>query len=149
MSTTTEQERQNRESFIRVAEELWNKRNYDVVDEEYDPLVEAHAFSEPDGVVGTEAMKAWAKKYHDAFSDFHIEVFDVKAKDEFVYGRYRLTGTHDGTLRREGGDDIPATHRDVETWGLVEARYEGGLCIEEWNSTDIMTMLSQLGVVPE
>ncbi|WP_416839441.1 ester cyclase [Haloferax sp. DFSO52] len=148
MAATSEQEQQNRESCIRIAEELWNKRNYDVVDEEYDPLAEAHAFSEPEGVVGTQAVKEWAQKYHDAFSDFHVELFDVAARDDVVYGRYHLSGTHDGTLRSVRGD-IPPTHRKIDTWGVVEMRFEGGLVVEEWNSTDIMTMLSQLGVTPE
>ncbi|ELZ91321.1 hypothetical protein C440_13444 [Haloferax mucosum ATCC BAA-1512] len=149
MSATTDQEQQNRDTTIRIAEELWNGRNYDVIDEVYDPLVETHAFSEPEDIVGTKAMKEWAEKFHDAFSDFHVELHDVKAKDEFVYARYRLTGTHDGTLRQAVGDDIPPTNREIDTWGLVEARFDGGLCVEEWNSTDVMTMLSQLGVAPE
>jgi predicted ester cyclase len=148
MAELTEQERQNRETTLRVVEELWNKRNYEVVDEEYDPLVEAYAFSEPEGIVGTQAVKDWAKKYHDAFSDWHAEVLDIVAKDDHVFGRYHMTGTHDGTLRSARGD-IPATHRKVDSWGIFELRFEGGLVVEEWNSTDIMTMMAQLGITPE
>ncbi|WP_411963169.1 ester cyclase [Haloferax sp. YSMS24] len=148
MAELTEQEQQHREMSFRIIEELWNKRNYDIVDKEYDPLVEAHAFSEPEGIVGTDAVKEWARKYHDAFSDFHVEVFDVKAIDDHVYGRYRLTGTHDGTLRSARGD-IPPTNNKMDTWGLYEVRLEGGLVVEEWNSTDIMTMMAQLGITPE
>ncbi|MGB9958228.1 ester cyclase [Haloferax prahovense] len=148
MAATSEKEQQHRDSFMRVADELWNKREYEVIREEYDPLVEVHAFSDPDGIIGTDAVEEWARRYHDAFSDFHVELFDVSARDDSVYARYRLTGTHDGTLRSARGD-IPATHRKMDTWGIVQARYEGGLCVEEWNSTDIMTMLSQLGVAPE
>jgi predicted ester cyclase len=146
MAVSSEQERQNREAALRVIEELWNSRNYDVVDDVYDPLVEARAFSEPDGIVGAPAVKDWARKYHDAFSDFHTEPHDVKAKDDRVYGRYHLTGTHDGTLRTARGD-IPPTNRTIDTWGLFELRFEDGHCVEEWNSTDIMTMMRQLGVL--
>ncbi|SEK62192.1 Predicted ester cyclase [Haloferax larsenii] len=146
MSATTEQEQQNRETAIRIAEELWNKGNYDVVDEMYDPLAETHAVTEPDELVGTQDVKDWAKKYHDAFSDFHIEVFDVIARDDFVYGRYRLTGTHDGTLESPQGD-IPATNRKIDTWGMFEVRFEGGLVVEQWNSADTMDMMEQLGTL--
>ena len=148
MAELSDQEQQNRESTLHIIDELWNKQNYDVVDEVYDPLIEAHVFSEPDGVVGTQAVKDWAEKYHEAFSDFHVEPSDVTANDDRVFGRYRLTGTHDGTLRSTRGD-IPATHQKIDTWGLFEVRFDGGLAVEEWNSTDIMTMLSQLGVAPE
>ncbi|KAB1188678.1 MULTISPECIES: ester cyclase [Haloferax] len=147
MAATTEQEQQNRTTCIRLAEELWNKRNYDIVDEEYDPLVEVHA-NVPEAVVGTQAVKDWARMPHDAFSDFHVELFDVTAKDDFVFGRYHMTGTHDGTFRSARGD-IPPTHRKMDTWGLVEMRFEGGLVVEEWNSTDGIRMMEQLGVMPE
>ncbi|WP_396612920.1 ester cyclase [Haloferax sp. S1W] len=148
MSATTEQEEQNRETALRIAEELWNKGNYDIVDEEYDPLAETHAVTEPEGLVGTQEVKDWAKKYHDAFSDFHIEIFDVVARNDLVYGRYRLTGTHDGTLDSPEGE-IPPTNREIDVWGMFEARFEGGLIVEQWNSTDTMAMMKQLGVASE
>ncbi|KTG08263.1 ester cyclase [Haloferax profundi] len=148
MAELTDQEQTHREMTLRVIDEMWNGRNYDVVDEVYDPLSESHAFSEPEGIVGAQAVKDWAKKYHDAFSDFHTEPHDVTARDDVVYGRYHLTGTHDGTLRSARGD-IPATNQTIDTWGLFELRFEGGLVVEEWNSTDIMTMMRQLGVAPE
>ncbi|KAB1196521.1 MULTISPECIES: ester cyclase [Haloferax] len=147
MAATTDQERQNRDSCIRIADELWNKRNYEIVDEEYDPLVEIHA-NAIEETVGTQAVKDWARMPHDAFSDFHVELFDVTAKDEFVFGRYHMTGTHDGTMRATVGD-IPATHRKIDMWGLVEMRFDGGLVVEEWNTTDGVEMLAQLGVTPE
>ncbi|KTG08264.1 ester cyclase [Haloferax profundi] len=148
MATLTEKEQQNRDTALRVAEELWNKGDYDVVDEDYDPLVEMHTFSEPDTIVGTQAVKDFAQKYHEAFSDFHVELYDLQAVDDHVYARYHMTGTHDGTLETPSGD-IPPTHRKMDTWGLVESRFEGGLCVEEWNSTDQMTLMRQLGVAPE
>jgi predicted ester cyclase len=133
---------------MRVAEELWNAGNYDVVDEEYDPLIEMHTFSESETIVGVQAVKDFAKRYHDAFSDFHVELFDLKAVGDHVYTRYRMTGTHDGTLRTPSGE-VPATHRKMDTWGLVESRFDGGLCVEEWNSTDQLTLMRQLGAAPE
>ncbi|WP_411963170.1 ester cyclase [Haloferax sp. YSMS24] len=148
MTTLSDTERQHRQSGLRIADELWNKRNYDVVDEEYDPLVEMHTFSDPEAIVGTKAVKDFAKRYHEAFSDFHVEIFDMTAKEDRVFARYRMTGTHDGTLETQMGD-VPPTHRKMDTWGLIEGRYEGGLCVEEWNSTDQMTLATQLGFAPE
>ncbi|KAB1196520.1 MULTISPECIES: ester cyclase [Haloferax] len=147
MATITEREQQNREAAIRIAERLWNKREYELVDEEYDPLVEMHTFSDPD-IVGTKAVKEFVQRYHEAFSDFHVELFDVQAVDDRVFARYRMTGTHDGPLESPQGD-VPPTHRKMDMWGLVEARYEGGLCVEEWNATDQMTLMHQLGLAPE
>ena len=148
MATLSEQEQQNIDTGLRVAEEMWNKRNYDVIDEEYDPLVEMHTFSESEAIVGTKAVKEFAKRYHEAFSDFHVEMFDMTAKDDRVFGRYRMTGTHDGTLEGPMGE-LPPTNRKMDTWGIIEARFEGGLCVEEWNSTDQMTLARQLGEMPE
>lgn len=133
--------------MFRIADALWNEKNYDVVDEAYDPLVEVHVFQDEE-IVGAPAVKEWARENHEAFSDFHAELFDVTAKDDRVFARYRITGTHDGTLNAPTGD-VPPTHRKMDTWGLSAMRFDGGLVAEEWNSTDSMTILSQLGVTPE
>ncbi|WP_410764951.1 ester cyclase [Haloferax sp. DFSO60] len=146
MAATTTPEQGNQATMMRIASELWNDREYDVVDEVYGEDIEIHAFSDPEGVHGKDGVKAYAQRYHDAFSDFHVELMDVTARDDCVYCRYRVTGTHDGLLRGEG-DDIPATNKHMEMWGIVEGRFEDGRVVEEWNGTDTMAMMHQLGLV--
>ncbi|MFC6825874.1 ester cyclase [Halopelagius fulvigenes] len=147
MATTSSSAVENRRTFERVAREFWNERDYDVADDAYAEEIRLHTQTEPDVLEGVEAVKEFARRYHDAFSDFELELCDVRASDDVVYGRYAVRGTHDGTLRSPDGD-IPATGERIELWGLVEARFEDGRCVEEWNSTDAATMASQLGLTP-
>lgn len=147
MATTASRTAENERTFRRIAEEFWNERNYDVADDAYDENVRMHTQTEPNAVEGVDGMKEFARRYHDAFSDFELEIRDVRASDDIVYCRYAVRGTHDGILRSPDGD-VPPTDERIELWGLVEARFEDGVCVEEWNSTDAATMARQLGLSP-
>jgi steroid delta-isomerase-like uncharacterized protein len=145
MATIESASGRNAETFARVASELWNERNYDVVDDLYRDDVRVHTQTDPDVIEGRDGVKEYARRYHDAFSDFELEIEDVAAADDVVYGRYTVRGTHDGILRSPDGD-VPPTDERVELWGLVEVRFEDGECVEEWNSTDTAAMARQLGL---
>lgn len=147
MATTASTAAENERTFERVAREFWNERDYGVADDAYAEDVRMHTQTEPNAVEGRDGMREFARRYHDAFSDFELELYDVRASEDIVYGRYIVRGTHDGVLRSPDGD-IPATDERIELWGLVEARFEDGVCVEEWNSTDAATMARQLGLSP-
>ena len=115
----------------------------DRLDEVYAPDVVWH---NPEGDVrGIEEARQFADMYKTAFPDMSATVEDVIAEGDKVVTRVRLRGTHQGEIEEFG----PATGRQVEVEGLSLHRIEGGKIVEEWNSYDNLSLLQQLGLVPE
>jgi predicted ester cyclase len=52
-------------------------------------------------------------------------------------------GIHEGELL-----GIPATHKELETAGIVVHRVRDGKIVEYWSVTDVARVLQQLGVPP-
>lgn len=126
----------------RVAEEAWNRGNLDIVDEFITKDTDVHLPGiEP--FTGPEAYKEQIRRYHEAFSDFHVEITDLFSDDDHVDAQYVVTGTNDGPL--EGGPmPIPPTGKEIEIDGIVVVHFEDGEPIAEYNRSDSLRMLEQL-----
>ena len=123
--------------------ELASQRNPDALEEVYAPDV---AWHEPDqNVQGIEEAKQYYSTYLSAFPDISFTVEDVIAEGDKVVTRVTLRGTHQGEVEEFG----PPTGRQVESQGLTIHRIEGGKIVEEWNSYDNLSLMQQLGLVPE
>jgi predicted ester cyclase len=72
-------------------------------------------------------------------------VEDVVAEGDKVLTRVTLRGTH----RREIEEFGPPTGRRIEMKGLSISRIEGGKIVEDWDSYDNLSVMQQLGLVPE
>lgn len=64
-------------------------------------------------------------------SDFHVTT------------RYTITGTHDGDLT-----GTPPSGKDVAFTGITISRCENGRIAEEWEITDAVGLLGQIGALP-
>ena len=71
-------------------------------------------------------------------------VEDVIAEDDKVVVRWTNAGTHVGEFL-----GIPATGRAFTVGGIDVYRVEGGLLAEHWHQVDQLSMLGQLGLLPE
>lgn len=92
-----------------------------------------------------DGVKAFFRMYHAAFPDLHMGVEDVIASGDKVVARTRATGTHQGELM-----GIPATGKRIDVQFVDIIRFGGdGLAHEHWGVFDTMTMMQQLGVVPD
>ena len=94
-----------------------------------------------DQAAGVEGVKQFWRGVAKSFPDFELEVDLLVASDEFVTIVYRMAGTHDGTYL-----GVPGTSRRFEVRGVQVAKFDGGLIVERWGSTDSLGMLSQLGI---
>ena len=80
-----------------------------------------------------------------AFPDLRMEVEDVIVGGDKAVARVRSTGTHQGEFM-----GIPSTGRGVDIQVIDIMRFDGaGLVCEHWGVTDTMSMMQQLGVVPD
>jgi steroid delta-isomerase-like uncharacterized protein len=121
----------------------WATDNTDVLDEVYTPDALWHL---PDqDIRGVEEFKQYLTPYLNAFPDLNVSVEDEIAEGEKVVNRFTLRGTHQGETEEFG----PPTDRQIELKGMTISRIEGGKIVEEWQAYANLSMMQQLGLVPE
>ena len=92
-----------------------------------------------------DGVKQFFVAFRAAFPDLRMDVEDVIASGDKAVARVRMTGTHQGEFM-----GIPATGRSIDVQTMDIVRFgDDGTCLEHWGVTDTMTMMQQLGVVPE
>lgn len=108
-----------------------------------DDLVE---HEESPGMAPTKAgVIEFFRMYKAAFPDLRLAPEDIIVSGDKVVTRVRATGTNDGEFM-----GMPATGRTVDVQVIDIVRFgDDGLAHEHWGVSDAMTMMQQLGVVPE
>ena len=83
--------------------------------------------------------------YRVAFPDLRMEVLDLLVDGDKTVARVKATGTHDGEFM-----GMPPSGRSVEVQLIDIMRFDDdGLVAEHWGVMDMLTMLQQLGAVPD
>jgi predicted ester cyclase len=118
---------------------IWNDGDYDLADELFHP--ESVTPDAPQLPVGPEGCKQVARIFREAFPDFHMTVEDTVAEGDLVVCRFRQTGTHRGELF-----GIAPTGRSVDFGEMALCRFAGGKIVATWFQTDMLALMSQLGV---
>jgi steroid delta-isomerase-like uncharacterized protein len=134
---------ENRDVLDRLNAEVLNGGNVDVLDElvsedyvEHNPL--------PGVSPDREGFKEMVQAIHAAFPDFRTEVLDQIAADDRVVERWTATGTHQGEFL---GIEGSGGKLDIE--GMDISRLEQGKIVEHWTQMDALTMMQQLGALPQ
>jgi steroid delta-isomerase-like uncharacterized protein len=121
-----------------MIEEVWNKGNFDVVDELFD-----EGFKSEDPVLGTVDRKGFlesVKTYRKAFPDLKVEIVSLVSDGNFVATRWLARGTNRGPfLGRE------PTGKATVTSGLDLAEVRNGKFVSDFNAYDSASLLRQLG----
>ena len=92
-----------------------------------------------------EGVIQFFEMFRAAFSDLRMEAEDIIESGDKAWARIRITGTNDGEFM-----GMPATGKSVDLQAVDIVRFnDEGLAAEHWGVTDSMTMMQQLGVVPE
>ncbi len=131
---------QNKRIVARLADEFWNKQNFDHTDQ----LFAHDAVYHNDGVALSYAeVKAAFMAVRQAFPDMRLSIDDLLAEGDKVALRWTATGIHRNELI-----GIPATNRPITMTGLTIYRFREGQIVEAWSNSDSLGMLKQLGVVP-
>jgi steroid delta-isomerase-like uncharacterized protein len=130
-------------ALARRAWEVVNQRNPDLIEEFYPPDLVWHA---PDqDLRGYEQAKQSVSTFFAAMPDINITVEDVIAEGEKAVSRYTIRGTHQGETEEFG----PPTGKQMELKGITIHRFEDGKIVEQWEAYDNLSVLQQLGLVPE
>jgi len=62
--------------------------------------------------------------------------------DDNVAMAYTIAGTHNGPLL-----GIPSTGKKVKVRGMQIARFQDGMIVERWGSSDELGILKQIGAI--
>jgi len=87
-----------------------------------------------------DAVLGWKS----AAPDLVMTVDDIVAEGDKVAIRWTATGTNTGE-----GNGFPATGKRITATGMTFWRMKDGRIAEEWGVVDMVSVLRQLGVLPE
>jgi predicted ester cyclase len=90
---------------------------------------------------GAAGLTWYWEGFERAFSDVQREVVHTVATPEHVITVTRLSGTHTGEYLGHA-----PTGRSFAVRSVQLMRFEGGLIVERWGSTDQLGILQQLGL---
>ncbi len=136
---------QNKASFRRFIEEVWNKGNLAVAEEIVSPDLVMH-MSAPSTPPGLESFKRFLEASRTAFPDIHFTIEDLVAEGDRVAARLIMTGTHLGP--HANGLQTP-TGRSFSMQGMDIWRFDAdGKWAECWSTYDRLAQLRQLGAIP-
>ena len=96
----------------------------------------------PNQGMGPEGFITYFTELRTAFPDLKIVVDHMVADDDNVAFAYTVTGTHDGPLM-----GFAPTGRKISARGMQITRFENGMQVERWGSSDQLGILQQIGAV--
>jgi predicted ester cyclase len=134
----------NKDLYRRWLFEVWGAGDYDVAAQIIAADLADHTAypGQPPGRAGD----VWAaKQVRTAFPDLSFELVVVLADEDYVSGRWTMTGTHTGVLDMMG---IPPTGRPVEMGGQEIFRVRDGQLAEVWHVEELPRMLEALHLGP-
>ena len=90
---------------------------------------------------GVQGVKDYWRALFESFPDLKIDVDVLLADDEHVTLVYRLSGTQLGPYLGHA-----PTGKKFEVRSLQVGRFADGRMVERWGSTDVLGILTQLGL---
>jgi steroid delta-isomerase-like uncharacterized protein len=127
----------------RAIEDPWRGKLEEVLELVDDSYV-GRAPGLPEPIRGKEGLREFLNAYMTAFPDGSLTVDEIIAEGDLVAARWTARGTNTGELM-----GIPATGRQVTITGMTFSRIVDGKLREDWNTWDSLSMMQQLGAVPE
>ena len=93
---------------------------------------------------GIDGPRATVEHRLAAFPDLKSQVEELIAVDDKIVVRVRWTGTQTGDYA-----GVPATGKAVDVRVISIWRFENGKVVENWTLQDQLTLLKQVGFLPE
>jgi steroid delta-isomerase-like uncharacterized protein len=132
----------NKDLVMRMEEELFNNRNLAALDQFLSKryVLRTAAEGAPND---RQAVRDAIAGYLEGFPDLHISVDELVAEGDRVVGRFTFTGTHRGDLF-----GIPPSGRRISVRQIAIYRIEDGKVVEEWEISDQLGLMQQVGAMP-
>jgi steroid delta-isomerase-like uncharacterized protein len=134
---------ENKAVIASFVEEVINQGRLERVDDlvavdfvELDPL--------PGQQQGREGLKQMISAFRAAFPDIHWVIEEMVGEGDKIFSRFTWHGTHRGEFF-----GVLATGKQVTVKGMVVDRLVAGKMAESRIQMDGLSMMRQLGVIPE
>jgi predicted ester cyclase len=122
-----------------MEEDLFNRRDLTAVDRYVSPAYTLRT-AEQGAPSGREAVRAYIAGYLSGFPDLHISIDQLLAVGDKVIGVFTFTGTHKGDLF-----GVAPTGRSISVRQIAIYRLEGGRVVDEWEISDQLGLMQQIG----
>jgi predicted ester cyclase len=130
---------EDNKAAVRACFENASQGNFDALDEILTPDYVVH----PEEARGRDGLQEMVEGYRSALSGLRVTIDQQFTDGDYVATRFTISGTHDGDLM-----GTPPTGKDVAFSGITISRCEGGRIAEEWELTDAVGLLGQIGALP-
>ena len=128
--------------MLRWKDEIWSKRNVNIVDELYAPDYVGHIAGASGPVRGREALKQALAAY--------LAAFDIDLTSEFLIAEGDMVVVYDIVRHTHNGafQGIPPTGKEATLTSTDIYRIVDGKIVEQWTEGNMLSLLQQLGVLP-
>jgi steroid delta-isomerase-like uncharacterized protein len=130
----------NRRLIERYYNQMWNRWDFDLVDQLISPMVKFHG-SVGVSVEGLDGFRNYMHFIRSAFPDFHNTLEEMVAEDDRVAARLTYRGTHRGAIF-----GVAPTGKSITYEGLALSRIDAGKVVEGHVLGNVIHLLGQLGI---
>jgi len=95
-------------------------------------------------VHGSAGLREMVEEYRRVLAGMTITIEDQLAEGDKVATRFTVRGVHEGEFM-----GAAPTGREVAFSGLTVSVCKDGRIVEEWEETDLVGLLAQIGALPE
>jgi predicted ester cyclase len=131
---------ENKKSFRRLIEEVFNKWDLSVLSEIVAPDFIEHGVRGQE-VRGLESFKQMLAAARISFPNSNYVIEDMLAEEDMLAVRYSFTATHKGEYM-----GIAPTGKKISTTSAYFCRFENGKLVEAFPFVDRLVFYQQLGV---
>jgi len=126
-------------------DEVWNKGREETIDAMCSENAIGHGQAQHGADVrGPEHFKVFWNGLRAAFSNIHVDIHDTIEQGDMVAARWTIAMTHTGQFL-----GIAPANKRVSVNGISIQRFVDGQIMEAWDNWDQLSLLVQLGAVPE
>ena len=109
---------------------------HDILDDDY--------VIHPEEAAGVDGLTELVEGYRSAIGGLTVTIDQQFSAGDYVATRYTISGTHAGELMGK-----EPTGKEVAFSGITVSRCRAGRIAEEWELTDTVGLLRQIGALPE
>jgi steroid delta-isomerase-like uncharacterized protein len=102
----------------------------------------------PEPMRTTDQARRYVQGWLTAFPDMHVTRTNRVVDQDRVAVELEFTGTNTGPLQM-GGQEIPATGKQIKAHGTYFARVENDRIVEFNSHPDVAEVMMQLGLMPQ
>lgn len=133
---------------ISDVDRAFNQKDWEAFNDRHADNVVAYSPLTPEPTRGIDPHREAVRGMFDAFPDLNMKQEFSFGQGNWVCAVYTMEGTHGGTLKGPGGQEIPPTNKPVKMSFCSALKLENGKIVEEHVYYDRLSMLAQLGIQP-